>query len=257
MAQETRLKNKPLVEAIFELRWELQEVAPGISVDPAYKLLIGRLYDRVRQKFPFHESAPAVLMPDEMSAYAVQHRFRKAQGEWPLIQIGPGVITLNDTEGYTWTEFRTGISNTIKVLFEAYPEAESKLSVNRILLRYIDAVDFDFKENVLQFLKYKMKTTIEFAGKLFKIAAVSSLPVHLDLRFSFPAGQMPGNLHLRFVRGQRKGQDALLWETIVESVEPNVPKREQDIMDWIDKSHDVVHNFFFGMIEGELQERFQ
>ena len=32
------LKNKPLVEAIFELRWELQEPAPGMKIDPHYNL---------------------------------------------------------------------------------------------------------------------------------------------------------------------------------------------------------------------------
>jgi hypothetical protein len=37
------LKNKPLVEAIFEIRWELQELAPGVKRDPHYKVLIGRV----------------------------------------------------------------------------------------------------------------------------------------------------------------------------------------------------------------------
>jgi len=33
------LKNKPLIEAIFEFRWELQEQTPGMKVDPHYKIL--------------------------------------------------------------------------------------------------------------------------------------------------------------------------------------------------------------------------
>lgn len=35
-----RLKNKPLVEAILELKWQLQEGPGGMNVDPNYRLLL-------------------------------------------------------------------------------------------------------------------------------------------------------------------------------------------------------------------------
>lgn len=82
------LKNKPLVEAIFELRWNLQEPSPGMRVDPHYKLLIGRLYDKLNDEYPFHEQLPTATMPDEIAGYVVRHRFRKDKDKWPLIQIG-------------------------------------------------------------------------------------------------------------------------------------------------------------------------
>lgn len=78
------LENKPLVEAIFEIRWNL-EVDKEFSitdknglkhptrVDPHYKLLIGRLYDKINTEYPYHESLPASKMPDELSAYIIQH----------------------------------------------------------------------------------------------------------------------------------------------------------------------------------------
>ncbi|MCX6750116.1 MAG: hypothetical protein NTZ83_01545 [Candidatus Pacearchaeota archaeon] len=46
------LKNKPLVEAIFELRWQLKEIQPGVKVDPNYKMLIGRVYERLKEEYP-------------------------------------------------------------------------------------------------------------------------------------------------------------------------------------------------------------
>jgi hypothetical protein len=110
------LKNKPLVEAIFELRWELQEHEPGMKIDPHYKILIGRIYDRINRvsaEYPFHEPLATATIPDEMVGYVVQHRFRKGENEWPLIQIGPGVITLNDTKGYVWEDFEERISNVL------------------------------------------------------------------------------------------------------------------------------------------------
>jgi len=65
------LKNKPLAEAIFELRWELQELASGMKIDPHYKIIVGRIYDKVSNEYPFHEQLPTASMPDEITGYVV------------------------------------------------------------------------------------------------------------------------------------------------------------------------------------------
>ena len=54
------LENKPLIEAIFEVRWSLTEVMPNINVDPAYKILIGRFFDKINKDYPFHEPIDSV-----------------------------------------------------------------------------------------------------------------------------------------------------------------------------------------------------
>ena len=76
------LKNKPLVEAILEVKWKLQSSVPNLQLDPHYKLLLGRLYDRVSEEYPEHEQLPTATMPDEIAGYMVQHRFRHAANEW-------------------------------------------------------------------------------------------------------------------------------------------------------------------------------
>ena len=43
--EDIALSNRPLVEAIFELRWEFQPDAPtGLRSDPNYGIIIGKLY---------------------------------------------------------------------------------------------------------------------------------------------------------------------------------------------------------------------
>lgn len=210
------LKNKPLVEAIFELRWELQEPASGMKIDPHYKILIGRIYDRVKDEYPFHEPLPTATIPDEIAGYVVQHRFRKDKDKWPLIQIGPGIITLNDTEGYIWEDFEKRLYHLLEILFDAYPNAETDLKISWALLRYIDAVDFNYEEeNIFSFLSSNLKIYIDIYKKLFEDTGVKDLPLGFDLRFSFPATKPEGAIHLRFVRGKRKNKDALIWETQV------------------------------------------
>ncbi len=252
------LKNKPLIEAIFELRWELQEQSPGVKIDPYYKILIGRIYDRVKSEYPFHEQLPTVMMPDEIAGYVVQHRFRKGKDIWPLIQIGPGIITLNDTEGYVWENFEKRISPVLDTLFKAYPDAKNNLKVNGLLLRYIDAVDFDYeKGDIFDFLKDKMKMNIEIHEKLFEKTGVSKLPLGLDLKFSFPSTKPKGAVHIRFVRGKRKNADALLWETIVQSAGEDIPKVKEEIATWVKVAHNLTDDWFFKLIEGELLRRFE
>ena len=258
MTRKILLKNKPLVEAIFELRWDLQGPSLGMKIDPHYKLLIGRLYDKLNDKYPFHEQLPAVAMPDEIAGYVVQHRFRREKGKWPLIQIGPGIVTVNDTEGYLWEDFEKRILQAVDALFEVYPESKSNLKVNRLLLRYIDAIAFDFeKDDIFTFLKEQVKTEINLHQKLFEDTRVREMPVGLDLRFSFASREPKGAIHLRFVRGKRKESDALIWETMVESVSEDIPKVQNEIADWIKEAHNLTDDWFFKLIEGELLRRFE
>ncbi len=241
------LKNKSLLEAIFEIRWELQEPALGMH----YKMLIGRIYDRIKDEYPFYEQLPTATMPDEIAGYVVQHRFRKGKDKWPLIQIGPGIITLNDTEEYAWEDFEKRIHNVLSVLFETYPEADSNLRINGLLLRYINSVDFDYeKNNIFSFLRENLKINIEIYEKLFEETGVSNLPLGFDLRFSFPVKKPKGAVHLRFVQGKSKNMEALIWETHVQSVGEDAPKSKDQISKWIGEAHTLTHNWFSKIIEG-------
>jgi len=252
------LKNKPLVEAIFEVRWELQESARGTRIDPNYKILIGRIYERVKDEYPFYEELPTATMPDEIAGYVVQYRFRKGEKKWPLIQIGPGIITLNDTEGYVWEDFEKRIHRMVDILFEAYPDADNNLRINWLLLRYIDAVTFDYEEdNIFPFLRKNLKVNIEMYQKLFEETGVDNSPLGFDLRFSFPATKPKGAAHLRFVRGKKKDADALIWETQVQLVGDDVPKDKDQITNWATEAHILTDDWFFKMIEGELLRRFE
>ena len=104
------LKNKPLVEAIFELKWELEEPTPGIKVDKHYKILIGSLYEKIKSDYPYIEQLATSSMPDEISGYIVQHRFRKEENGWPLVQIGPGIVTLTNRTKQARAMLQNGIT---------------------------------------------------------------------------------------------------------------------------------------------------
>ncbi len=253
------LKNKPLVEAIFEIRWKLlKELRTGLKVDPNYKLLIGRIYDKVKEEYPCYEQLPTASMPDEIAGYIVQHRFRKDEDNWPLIQIGPGIITLNDTEGYTWEDFERRIRHLVDILQEVYPDSQNNLKITQLILRYIDAVDFDYQnEDIFRFLKEKLKVYVQIDKRLFSNTGVNRLPHNFDLSFSFSSTEPKGAILLRFLRGKRKDKDALMWETIVQSNDDDISFNREKIISWVSKAHILTDDWFFKMIEGELLGRLE
>src|SRR5688572_6805482 len=134
------LKNKPLVEAIFELGWSVPDPS-----DQFLDILPGLYFGEVRTDYPHIENLPASQVPLPLVLNAVRHRFRKEKDGWPLTQIGPGVLTVNDTVGYTtWKDFLPRISNAVSALAKVYNKAEP---FTRAELRYINAVEFDPKRH--------------------------------------------------------------------------------------------------------------
>jgi len=257
ISAKPNLSNKPLIEAIFELRWQLKKKGANIFVDPNYKILLGRIYDRVINEYPYHEELPTASMPEELAGHVVQHRFRKAENNWPLLQLGPGLITLNDTDKYSWPDFQKRSHKLLSILFNAYPRRKD-LRFIMIQLRYIDALKFDFKnENVFNFLSNKMKTNIGVSSNLFEGTGVVTRPLGIDIKLSFTTRKPKGSITLKFSRGKKGDKDALIWETIVQSLGQDIPKTEKTIGAWIEKAHFISDDWFFKIIEGELYERFK
>jgi len=254
MAKE--LKNKPLVEAILEVRWKLQGDFPATQTDPHYKLLLGRLFDRILKDYPEHEQLPSANMPDELVGHIVQHRFRVAAESWPLVQVGPGVFAVNSTADYKWLDFRPRVLSAIEKLYDAHPKVED-LKITNLILRYIDAVDFDFgADNTFEFLRDKLKLNISLPDSLFKDTGVENKPNSLTWQCSFKCEKPKGHINVRFATGQKSNAPAVVWETTVESTGDDLPEMPKAFENWLDAAHEITDDWFFKMIEGELERRF-
>jgi uncharacterized protein (TIGR04255 family) len=251
------LKNKPLVEAIFEIRWALQQKAPGMALDPHYRLLLGRLYDKLQTQYPEHEQLETANIPDEMAGHVVQHRFRAGPNDWPLVQLGPGVFTVNDTHKYKWADFRARVVDGRAKLYDAYPKPE-ELRVENLTLRYIDAVELDYQaSSVFDFLQDKLKVSILLPKDLFQGTGVQPVPQHFLSHQMYRSTEPPGVIQLRFATGQQSGKAALIWETAFQSASEDLPTMPGGCEAWLDQAHTLVNDWFFKMIEGDLYRRFR
>jgi uncharacterized protein (TIGR04255 family) len=252
------LLRKPLVEAIFELRWKLTGTPPGPLVDPNYKLLVGSLYGAVRDEYPHHEQLPTATVPDELVPYLIQHRFRQSEGGYPLVQVGPGVFAVNETTNYSWPTYLPRILAAVAKLRETYAAGTppGELVPTALTLRYVNAVPFDFTSaDVLEYLRDNLKVGVVYPPQLFTENPVERRPNTIILQSTHRLTDPAGVVVLNFSVGEANGQRALLWETQIQSAEADVPALD-GLEPWLQRAHDVSRAWFFTLIEGKLEAEF-
>lgn len=250
------LKNPPLIEVIAEIRWMLRPSKPvGVLRDPHYKLLPGKMATILQDDYPFLEELPAADMPEEIAANMVQYRFRVGYNKWPLVQLGPGIITVNQLgPDYQWTDLERRIEQAINALFEAHPKA-TNLKMDRLILRYIDSFPFNFKKkNILDYLDNGLKTSIALDDRLLSSIGISEAPSALDVKLLYKIKKDGAALSTRFASGKVRDKDSLIIETVVQQDGDKVPSNRDSIMRWFAEAHAVTHNWFFTMIEGPILE---
>lgn len=251
------LKRKPLVEALLEVRWALEGgPAPDLARDPHYQFLLGKLFENIKGDFPHHEQLPVAVMPADMTPYTPHHRFRVAPNGWPLLQIGPGVLTVNDTVDYSWERFEQQITRAVPALVASHPQP-SALRFETLMLRYINAVLADPSQvNVLELLSRSMKIQFSVPDSIFADGNIGPAPVRLATEFVFPCREPSGLLTLKFATGRKDKQPALIFELWFVSRGKQVPVMPEGFGNWASGAHAVIEEIFFRLIEGDLLKEF-
>jgi len=246
------LNKPPLIEALVEIKWELVDGPTG-QYDPHFQFLLGVFRNHIKNKYPYHEPLPACNVPDEFSGTMIKHRFRIGKEAWPLVQIGPGVLTVNETQNYdTFETFKPQAIKVIQDLFASHPDKNS-LQINSLKLRYIDAVEFDYSnENIYDFLKDKMHLETVSPSVLLK-ENIENLPVQYSSKTSFRCNAPPGIATFTVQTGHKSDKRAVIWNQVFQSSDSDVPNMPDGFEQWMDNAHNVISEWFKGIIEGDLE----
>jgi uncharacterized protein (TIGR04255 family) len=252
-----QLATPPIVEALVEVRWAMDKTSGPIPIDPHYQLLLGSFYQKVKNEYPFHEALPAASIPDEVTGSVVKHRFRVAKDSWPLIQIGPGVMSVNETNKYTTFEkFKPHAIQALTSLFDAHPK-KSELEIKRLILRYIDAKELNYsQENIHNFISNKMHIPMELPDFIFQNGRLETIPTSFRWQTSLRCNDPAGMAILTFSTGIRSGKPALIWEQILQSEDDDIDDMPSKFEEWIDSAHEVIYAWFEKLIEGDLKTEF-
>jgi uncharacterized protein (TIGR04255 family) len=244
------LKNKPLVEAIFELGWSVPD-----PTNQFLDVLPGLYYNEIREHYPFIENLPASQVPLPLVLNAVRHRFRKEKDAWPLTQLGPGVLTVNDTDGYTtWKDFLPRITNAVSALAKVYNKAEP---FTRAELRYINAVEFDpQRQPFARFVQQNLHTSIALP-RLSDGEGATSDVANANITAQVNLKRPKGRGEIIVALGTYHEKPAVIFHINVRSHGENAPKSQQDIQKWANDAHVIIDTWFMSFCEGHLLESFK
>ncbi len=243
------LRNAPLKEVLLELHWNLDYITEEkIQIDKGFEQALLNFINKCNGSFGKIKLLKPENIPPVAFSHRVTHRFYRKDGEYPLLQIGPGVFTVNDNnKNYVWHDFRELIEYGIDRLKASY---EKHLVLSKVELRYIDRCSpyvlgqtdkFDFLRNHLKvnaesydFVEGDLRE-IQF-GKLF----------HIDENIAL-------NIFVTTGVDHSSKEDIVEWHTFA------VSRRHlnwKDLMGWVDQAHHICSNTFKKMISDELYEFF-
>lgn len=252
------LPNKPLLEVIFELRWQITESPqPGFGRDPGFSILHGRYYDFARKNgYPEVVSLSTSQLPDDMAPYVPRYQFWAAPKQWPVTQIGPGIMTVNSTKEYKWESFFPKIQEALNALTTSYPTEINKFIPLQISLKYIDIIPYDVKGNLPEFLRNNFHTDIKIKNDVFseeKESSMDSIKLNLNYKINNPKGD--GKINIG--NGTYDNKPIIGWDTEIKSAGKEMPVTLEEFNMWLESAHDLSKKWFYALTDGPLLKSFQ
>jgi uncharacterized protein (TIGR04255 family) len=248
------LKNSPIVELIAEIRWDINShpvagapsgTSMGIVPNPAeleafFMRFIG----------PAHQAGyPQIerLVPSGFPLFAYQpvFRFRPQDGKGLLLQVGPGILTVNATPPYkTWDDFAPEIRKGLDALFAARDKFENECPFSSLSLRYIDAFNESMTQrlDIANFLSEIFNIKVLLPTAITKHARPGSvIKPSLQIQVPMPDDRM---LSLGIGEGIANNQPAFVMDTTISLLQPTAPIIDE-VMRELASARSVIHEMFF------------
>ena len=246
----SKLPKAPLQEVIFEIRWALQPgKESGQIIDEGFELAPGRLSTIVENQFPVYKRIIPQDIPEQLLHYRPVHQYWTAENKWPVLQLGPGIFTINCTDqGYDWQNgFRQLIEQAVKWLMESY---KRPLNVRFASLRYIDAIRVDDYGGIADgWQKFIMKNfNFDYANHFDTMGRQKQ--IQINQTFELGDGS---DLQIQIANGTRRNEKALIWQT---SILKKTSFASEELLSWADYAHDIAHKLFEEMIKPDLYASF-
>lgn len=241
----SKLPQAPLLEVIFEVKWQLKSKEDLAKC----QYLHGDLFAKLGNKYPFRELLVPPEIPLDVYLNVPAHRFRTAKNSYPLIQVGPGILTVNtNDEKYIWENYEHWCTEAFTNMIDLYKFKENENIT--LSLKYFDFFLFNFKDTDIN----------EFLSDNFHIQLKQTFlkepntPSSVNLGFFYDTNL--GGFSIRINKGNNsKGQSGIIVDTTLSnnSSIPDVSKMSK----WLNDAHDYVSEIFKAMTKGKMYDSFK
>ncbi len=247
-----KLPKAPLQEAIFEIRWDLDvDTTSSQIVDSGFQLAQGKLQELAKTKFPEFKRKMPHGFPDQLFQYQVVNQHWSGKEKWPVVQLGPGIFTVNDTEAnYDWpATYFPLIKESLNWVFKAY---DGQLKINSAALRYVDSVK-------LKHYGFEGRWQ-DFVTEHFNFSFVNSFKAPGNIK-GLQFNQLfeledKSALHIAMNSGKYRttDDDALIWQT---AVSKQTKFDHDSLLSWLENAHTITSALFREMTKPNFYASFQ
>jgi uncharacterized protein (TIGR04255 family) len=241
-----KLPNAPLKEVIFEIFWDDSMENGNTPVDQGFELALGVFANKIQTTHPrikkiFPDNFPLSLMGK------TTHQFWQDEMTWPVVQLGPGVMAINDTDkSYDWENgYFDLIKNCLKYLYESY---NSKINIKQLQLKYIDAVDLPPDADCNVFLRDNLR--IELKNHFKTPSTLSGFQINQS--FILDDGSSI-SLTVNDAINNMTQKKSIVWTTTITSKEIF---DFDGIISWLQKAHSSSSTMFKDMINPKFYQTF-
>lgn len=240
----SKLPKAPLLEVIYELRWDIKNEQDLVK----FQYLHGDLYAAQKLNYPSRELLTPADMPMALTINNPVYRF-KSKENYPLFQLGPGLLSLNTTDAtYFWEDYYESCRSLTASFFDVYQLSnEERFRPNLI---YLDFYKFDFlNNNVIAFINDNLN--IALSQNFYK---TTNNPSTINLAFNYITKL--GQIDILLNTGLNASNETGL--VIRTQLNGSVVRPSTDeIMLWLNEAHTFCSNLFKKMTKGELYETFK
>lgn len=240
----SKLKNAPLVEVIFELRWKVSNKDDLTRCQYLY----GDLYSLLKEKYRYRESLVPPDVPADLLINNPIYRFRKRQDGYPLLQVGPGIISLNTVdEYYDWEEYFVWCKGLMEALFDVYPHNNGEMFTPTLL--YIDFLKTEtLNVDILNFVNTYLNINI---NQGFYKTEKHPEALNWAVAYKTELGQLGVTLNTGKIN---KVEEGIILQTKLNGTDFNPDVG--NINSWLTEAHEFCSQLFKDMTKGPLYQSF-
>lgn len=241
----SKLPKAPLLEVIYELRWNITNQQDLTK----FQYFHGDLYAALKNDYPFRQLLTLPDMPSALLINSPVYRFRSEENGYPLFQLGPGLLSFNTTDAtYDWDEYFDRCKKITSSFFKVYQlSKDEKFRPNLV---YVDFFKFDFEnEDVITFINENLNILLK---QNFYDSVNYASSISLGFNYKTELGQLDISLN----SGKNdKNETGIVLKTQLNG--PFVPPNTDEVLNWLDEAHNFCSDLFKQMTRGQLYESFK